>query len=236
MKKTFKNKKGGSKKFWNKEYKKGEHLALSTKPSEDLLKFFRWLDRNEPDTTLDKNFLVLDLGCGNGRNLIYMIKQFGVKGVGYDISEEAIAQAEKAEPSAKWEARSIVGEIDLPNESTDMILDMMSSHFLNEKERVDLLKELNRIMKPNAWLFFKTFLREGDLHAKKLLYKNPGEEKGSYIHPKIGVQEHTWTTREIEEFFSPYFEIRKIEKSHLHMLKGKAFKRRTVTVYLQRKY
>lgn len=235
MKKDPRNKKS-SKTFWNKEYQKGEHLNLSVKPSEDLLKFFRWLNRNEPETTLDKNSLILDLGCGNGRNLVYMANQFNIKGVGYDISEEAINQAKKINPFIEWKVRSIADKIDLPDESTDIVLDMMSSHFLNEKERNFLLEELNRIIKPSGWLFFKSFLREGDLHAKRLLDKNPAQEKGSYIHPRIGVQEHTWTTDEIKKFFSPYFEIRKIEKSHLHMLRGKAFKRRTVTVYLQRKY
>ncbi|MDD2935371.1 MAG: class I SAM-dependent methyltransferase [Candidatus Pacebacteria bacterium] len=235
MKRDTRNKKS-SKTFWNKEYQKGEHLNLSVKPSEDLLKFFRWLSRNEPEAILDKNSLVLDLGCGNGRNLVYMTNQFNIKGVGYDISEEAINQAKKINPSIEWKVRSIAGKIDLPDDSTDIVLDMMSSHFLNEEERNILLEELNRIIKPNGWLFFKSFLREGDLHAKRLLEKNPAQEKGSYIHPRIGVQEHTWTTDEIKDFFGPFFEIRKIEKSHLHMLRGKAFKRRTVTVYLQKKY
>lgn len=235
----FSNKKGkkGGKNFWNREYQKGEHLALSINPSEDLLKFFRWLQRRNPELLPPKPF-VLDLGCGNGRNLIYLAKEYGIKGIGYDISAEAIAQARKNSKDLplEWKERSIAGSLDLPDQSVDMVLDMMASHFLNTEERMLLRDELVRIMKLGGWIFFKTFLLEEDLHAKRLLRENPSGEKGSYIHPQIGVQEHVWTIQEIEDFFSPYFDIHKIEKSHKHILHGKAHKRRSVTVYLERKW
>ncbi|MEK7152305.1 MAG: class I SAM-dependent methyltransferase, partial [Patescibacteria group bacterium] len=67
--------KGGKnegKTFWNKEYRQGEHLALSTRESEDLIKFTLWLKREYGGDFLNPSDSVLDLGCGNGRNLIYL--------------------------------------------------------------------------------------------------------------------------------------------------------------------
>ncbi|MEK7645091.1 MAG: class I SAM-dependent methyltransferase [Patescibacteria group bacterium] len=247
--------------FWNKEYKSPKHLALSEQPSEDLEKFARWVARaweKEPQAILgiDANSLVVDMGCGNGRNMVYFAKTFGCRAIGYDISGEAIRQAKsvaekvdaesKAEdgnasvaiaPLLTFEARSIEGTFpELADESVDVVLDMMSSHFLNEAQRVVFRDEVARILKPGGWFFFKTFCADGDLHTKRLLRDNPAGEAGSYIHPKFGLAEHVWTEEEIDAFFGEQFEIKKLEKSHRHILNGRAFKRRTVTAYLERKW
>jgi len=79
--------------FWDAEYKDGGHLALSMNPSEDLEKFVRWLEREEGRKVLNITSSVLDLGCGNGRNLIWLSETYGMRGVGYDISSEAVKQS-----------------------------------------------------------------------------------------------------------------------------------------------
>jgi SAM-dependent methyltransferase len=248
--------------FWDKEYSSPTHLALSNEPAEDLVKFTRWLARaweKDRDAVLgiDRSSVVLDLGCGNGRNLIYLATSFGCRGIGYDVSGEAVRQAKAMAKNAglisaedggrggrhdqvEFKNRSIEGSFeDVADESVDLVLDMMTSHFLNEKGRAGLRDEMARVLKPGGWVFFKTFCSDGDLHSKRLLRDNPGEEAGSYIHPKIGVEEHTWSEEEIYEFFggeSGKFEVKKLEKSHRHILHGKAFKRRTVSVYLEKRW
>ena len=234
--------------FWNKEYKTSEHLALSNLPAEDLEKFCRWAERNYGRRFLNPLARVLDLGCGNGRNLIFLARTYGMRGVGYDISSEAVKLAGHAsrleakhggqakELPIVYTARSIEGAIDLPDHSVDMVLDMMTSHFLKEKEREFLRDEILRVLKPSGWLFFKSFLAEQDLHVRRLLKENPADEKDSYIHPKLGVYEHVWTEGSLREFFGPYFDIQKIERSHKHMKGGRAFKRPTVTSSLPKPF
>lgn len=229
-----------SKKFWDKEYKgnsgQNKHLALSNNPSEDLIKFTRWLSRNSESNVLTSRSSVLDLGCGNGRNLIYLAKTYGVKGVGYDISNEAVNQATQLSKglSLEYEARSIAGTLTVEDQSQDLVLDMMTSHFLNQEERVVLSKEIARVLKRGGWLYFKTFLRDEDIHAERLLRQNPAEEKGSYIHPKIGVAEHVFTEAEIEEMLKDNFIIHKMLRSHRHREKGHAGKRRSISIYAER--
>ena len=67
------------KEFWDKEYKTGEHLALSDEPAEDLEKFTRWAERNFGRRFLNPLARVLDLGCGNGRNLICLAQNYGMR-------------------------------------------------------------------------------------------------------------------------------------------------------------
>ncbi len=224
------------KKFWDKEYEKPEHLAISSAPSEDLQKFTRWLDRHGENFRLGEGTKVLDLGCGNGRNLIYLAKEFYCGGLGIDSSEEAVGQAKKAAEGTNltFEVRSMAEPIPLPNNSVDLVLDMMSSHFLKEEERKKLRAEILRVLKPGGFLFFKTFLLEGDQNALRMIRDYPAGEKNSYIHPTFGGYEHVFTNEELPEFFEPEFEIKRVVKSHKHFLHGKAFKRRTMSVYLEK--
>ncbi len=236
------HKKKGNKKFWNREYDKGANvtnLAISTKVSGDLLNFLHWIDRHEAKhdvgAPIGNGSYVYDIGCGNGRNLIYLAKEFGMIGSGFDISVEAIGSARESskELSLEYKVCEMDGTIDLPDNSVDLVLDMMSSHFLDEDNRELLRSEIARVLKPGGWLFYKTFLLNEDRNAKKLLREHPAGEQGSYIHPKMGVSEHVSTEREIREEFGKYFKIHKLLKSHNHLKNGRANKRRSVSVYAE---
>lgn len=229
---------GKGQEFWDREYKGGNHLALSENPSDDLMKFTRWLEREHGRAYLNPTAAALDLGCGNGRNLIFLARNFGVKGIGVDISKEAIAQAKNASASLpiEYQIRSITESLPVADETQTFVLDMMTSHFLKKEDRERLLAEIARVLKPGGWLFLKTFLRDEDEHAERLLRENPAEETGSYIHPKIGLAEHVFTETEIENALSENFTIRRITKSHGHLRRGQAFKRRSISVYAERKF
>lgn len=224
-------------KFWNKEYKQKGHLALSENPSEDLIKFTRSLEREYGRAFLNPTASVLDVGCGNGRNLVYLAREFGMHGVGYDISSEAITQAKKLSAGfpLSYEVRSLEDSLPLQDASQTLVLDMMASHVLSAKEREKLLGEIVRVLKSDGWFFFKTFLREGDLNVARLLKEHPGDEKGSYIHPEIGVVEHVYTESEIETALAPHFTIHRMIRSHGHLKGGRAHKRRSISVYAQKK-
>ncbi len=212
------------------------HLALSTEPSEDMLKFLRYLEREFGRTFLNPLATVVDLGCGNGRNIRYLGETYGMRGIGYDISSEAVAQAAEASAGLpiRFEARSIAGIFDIPDKSQTLVLDMMASHFLSEKERAILHTEIARILKPDGWFFWKTFLRDEDRNAERLLKENPTNEQGTYLHPKIGAAEHVYSENELEAILDRDFFVHKIYRSHNHLRNGHAFKRRSVSVYAQK--
>lgn len=222
--------------FWDHEYATGEKFALSTEVSEDLAKFMRWLDRQGGEFMLSRDDTVLDLGCGNGRNLIYLAQHFGITGTGYDISTAAIAQAKQAssELPLTYDVRSVGQDIPLADDSQNLVLDMMTSHFLKAAERTALRDEIHRVLQPGGWLFMKTFLRDGDKHSERLIADHPSDEPNTYIHPVIGVSEHVYSEEELREFLSEQFTIHKIYRSHKHVHRGRARKRRTISVYAQK--
>lgn len=225
-----------TKRFWDKEYKNPAHIALSGEPSGDFLTFVRWAEKNAEWHPFPKGGIILDIGCGNGRNIIALAKEAGMKGYGFDISEEAIRQAKKSAEDLpiKFEVRNAAKELLLPDASVDVVLDMMTSHFLKKEEREKLLKEILRVLKPYGWLFFKSFLLEGDQHALRMLKEHPAGEANTYIHPHIGGSEYVATEKSLREFFSPHFKIHKLIKSYKHVKDGKAWKRRTASLYLEK--
>ncbi len=222
--------------FWNAEYKNPENLSLSTKPGEDFLKFTRFLERHNSEI-LSQNNTVLDLGCGNGRQLIYLYEMYKMNTIGYDTSKTAIEQARShlSGNNNTFLVRSISETLPIPNKSISLILDLMVSHFLSKKQRDALLKEQIRVLTPGGFLLMKTFLGDDDLHTKRLLKEQPGPEPQTYIHPIIGVPEYVYFEEDLRAFLEPYFEIVKIYRSHKHKLRGKARKRRTITVYAKLK-
>jgi SAM-dependent methyltransferase len=226
------------KEFWNREYKTSEHLALSTTHAEDLEKFCRYLVRRHKYEYLNPAATALDLGCGNGRNLIFLAEHFGIRGTGYDISEVAIGHAlrESGDLPIQYEVRSIAESLPAADESQTLVLDMMTSHFLKKKDREHLQDEIYRVLRPGGWLFFKSFLADEDVHTRRLLRESPADEEGAYIHPELGVYEYAWTEDAVREFFTgKRWEMHKFHKSHRHLLKkGRPGKRRTFSAYIQK--
>lgn len=232
--------------FWNKEYTRATHLTLSEEHSEDFEKFTRFLQRKSGKEFLNVTRRFVDIGCGNGRNAIFLSETFGMHGLGYDSSREAIMQAKSLQaattiygsgekPHVEFLVRDIREPIPLSDASVTLALDMMASHVLKRAERFALRAEILRILKPGGWLFFKTFLRDEDRNAEELLEKFPGPEEGMYIHPEIKKPEYVWWERDIYTFYEPYFTVHKLERSHKHVnKKGGAWKRRTSSVYLQK--
>lgn len=230
--------------FWNKEYKTAEHLALSEEPASDLLAFVRWAKRNSEWEPFPEGGFVLDIGCGNGRNIGNMCEEYKMGGLGIDISEEALLQAREkfikklALPDLTFQKGEIGEPIALENESVDIALDMMTMHFLNDEKRAAYVAEIARVVKPFGWMFLKTFILDADQNAKRMIrdYPTPGKELNSYIHPRMKVLEHVFTQDEIEGLFSPYFVVHKMIRSYKHVHKdGKPHKRRTISVYLERR-
>ncbi len=222
--------------FWDHEYTEGGHLKLSVNPSEDLEKFTRWLTRQTGNELLNPTNSAIDVGCGNGRNLVFLAREFGMSGIGYDISNAAIKQAVQVstEYNIQYESRSIAGPLKVPAESQTLVLDMMTSHFLNEAERTMLRAEAFAALKPGGYLFMKTFLRDGDMHTTRLLREFGTDEEGTYMHPVMGMAEHAYYEAELLEFLGEQFEVRKLYRSHKHVSHGRARKRRTISVYAQK--
>ena len=94
---------------------------------------------------------VLDLGCGSGRNMIYMAeKGFDIEGV--DFSPEAVRIANQWLENEDLDGKAIVGDIHeklkmYPNAEFDAIIAVNSLNYQSSDEFLRSIKEINRLLR-----------------------------------------------------------------------------------------
>ena len=221
---------------WEKEYNDPKFLTLGTEPLSVVKDFFRDL-RRKYGVDLDQ-VKVLDLGCGNGKNVIYAVENFCKSGIGYDFSRTAIQHAKKLSEglNVQYEVRSIGEKFPLENESVDIVLDVTSSNSLSESERDIYLQETHRVLKTGGYMFVRALCLDGDKNAKQLIKENPGSEKDTYVLPSVGVTERVFTKQDFMDLYSKYFEIVEIEKAEGYQKWGnQSYKRNYWIAYLKKR-
>lgn len=172
-----------------------------TKPYEDSNKFLK-----------NKKGLILDLGCGSGRNFIA-----GRKFIGVDFSENMLRYAKEYAEKNDIEVcliKADLMQLPLKADRFDTVLLVAALH-VTEK-RVEVLKEINSVMRKNGEAFVTVWNR---MQPRFFLSK-----KESYIPWKVGSKVYfryyfLFTKTELRKLLSSYFVVKKIFGS-----KEKAFK------------
>jgi len=226
-------------KAWDKEYAKKTFMTGERPPS-SLVNFIKWLKKKKDlrgkELALDGIYAV-DIGSGEGKNAVYLAER-GANVLAVDISPVAIdnAKRQSVNPNISFKASEMIDALEaLNNESVDIVLDIMSSHFLSHDKRRVYLENLHRILKPGAYFFIRTMLLDGDKNAKELIKKYPGKEEGTYVLPNLGLQEKVFRLDEFKNLFSKYFKIVKIDhEEHYSKFNGRAYKRKYITAILQK--
>ena len=169
---------------WEAEYQDPQLLTGQFAPQSFVLRALKTLKKQYGFRPSDK--AMVDLGCGIGRNTIYLAEK-GAAISGFDISRTAIR-------AAKFVARERgFGEMTLQvqdfNErariraedgAVDLVLCIMMFHLLNAAARPALASEVARAVKPGGFLVLRTLAKEGDKNAKQL-YKISQQMKRGHI-------------------------------------------------------
>lgn len=227
-------------KAWNDEYIKPQLLTKSFEPQAEVLRFLKWLKKDaEFEITPQTTFL--DLGCGTGRNTLYVADQYHAKAIGYDFSEKAIqlgqeqVKKEKLENLVEFEVRSIGDVFPLADNSVDIVFDVTSSNSLSADERNVYLQEVFRVLKSGGYFFTRALSRDGDRNAQNLINMFPGEEYDTYIHPDLHVTERVFREKDFRELYGLYFEILFLKKeTGYQRWVNQSFKRRYLVTYMRK--
>jgi len=134
-------------KQWDKIFKK--YGKFFTKPQEDIPKIVKLFKERGVKR-------VLDLGCGSGRHMVYLVKHdFEVYGI--DISPQGIKIAREWLKKEKLKANLKVGDVykKLPyqNDFFDAIISTQALHHNKIENIRKLIKEIERILKPGGLIF-----------------------------------------------------------------------------------
>lgn len=158
-----------SKDLWNREYLVNHSIPSSTRyvPAKGFLLFSDLLDLGP-----GKN--VLDVGCGNGRNAVYIAKK-GATVTALDFADSALNETTRRASEAGL-AKEIYtvnhclsSQIPFKNGSFDFVLDSyMSCHFLNERLVRAFWKDVARLVKPSGRVLSLLFSPEDEYYGELL--------------------------------------------------------------------
>lgn len=135
--------------------------------------------------SLEKNSHVLDLGCGNGKNMLYR-KDLCIEGI--DISSELIKVCKKKSLSV---IEGSITELPFTNAQFDNMICIATYHHLdNDLDRQSALKEMSRCLKVNGTLLLTVWAIE--------------QFEGSTFHFTKADELVPWTTKTGETFYRYY--------------------------------
>ena len=100
--------------------------------SQDGFSDIKQIDRILQYIPSKENVRILDIGCGNGKMLGYLQKKTGAYIHGFDYSEKAIRTACKLFPVNSEFREGVIGDIEYPVGSFDVIVSMDTMYFAKD--------------------------------------------------------------------------------------------------------
>jgi ubiquinone/menaquinone biosynthesis C-methylase UbiE len=117
---------------------------------------------------LPSNSTVLDIGCGNGKNMNYGAQRKDLQMCGLEHSQAltdiCLSQNLKV---IQGDARALP----YPNESFDAIIMIAVIHHINPEEHDIVLNEIKRVLKPNGTCLITNWATEQPENAKRQFHK-----------------------------------------------------------------
>jgi len=101
---------------------------------------------------LQKNYKILEVGCGIG-NIVFELTKQGYDVIGRDISSEAIAYGQKKYPDINIDVQP-AEELNLENETFDIVLSFdLFEHVVQIDKHIS---EVSRVLRPGGFYMFQT--------------------------------------------------------------------------------
>lgn len=130
--------------------------------SQDGFSDIHQIDRILPYVPKQKEAHILDIGCGNGKMLGYLQKRTGAFIHGFDYSQKAMETARQLFSFHSDFRTGVIGRINYPEDSFDVIVSMDSIYFCDDMGR--FVGQLWNWLRPGG-TFFCAY-QEGDVMPK----------------------------------------------------------------------
>lgn len=202
-------------KVWQEEHNKSKAIpSLATEePSSAVVDFVKFLKDKQINSGK-----VVDIGCGKGRNAIYLVKLgFEVYGMDYirlalDHTRELAIKNGVADLIHLYN-RSLDEQWLFENNFFDIAIDCFSSIDIEDYQGRKVCKdEMFRTLKPGGYGMVTAVSVEDEIE-KELIKTNPGSEKNSTIWPN-GKFQKDYDEKELRDFYSDFktIELKEIKK------------------------
>lgn len=132
--------------FYNQNYKRFDTSRYSV-----------WLEVKKFFEKIPTEIKVLDAGCGNGKNMIYLQNK-GISVKGIDFSEKLLQICRNKNLDVE---EADIRHLPFPDNSFDYVISIAVIHHLSkESDRHKAIKEMLRVCKPGGKVLFSTWALE----------------------------------------------------------------------------
>jgi SAM-dependent methyltransferase len=221
---------------WEREY---GHLhsipgSLRESPAKILLELWRSLPKLSPSPR------VLDAGCGAGRNSLHLAGQ-GCRVEAVDSCSAALeifrSRLSKTDcrDLVKIRRLSLAPVMPFGTGTFDIVLDLyVSCHFIETKAVSGYWKELRRILAVGGFAL-TAFFGTRDQYYSSLISQSSLHASSVVQDPLNGITKRLYTSRQLEEFFKPWFSIDKsISLAFDDVVQGRIYQREILGFLLQK--
>ncbi len=191
--------------LWDAEYSALQIIPSSTRaaPAKALVLFSELLQLHSGRT-------VLDAGCGNGRNAVYLAQK-GCSVYAVDSSREALVRARTAVEQAKPPGRvrfcscSLITGLPFKDGVFDFVLDSyVFCHFTDDRLAEYYPSELGRIIRPGGMVLSFSFSKQ-DEYYRSMRFGESANRNSIVVDPRNGIKKRLYTPGEIKAVFGKHF-------------------------------
>jgi SAM-dependent methyltransferase len=223
-----------TRRLWDREYGETKVIPSSIRPlpSKALVLYEGLVDFSQLSP-------VLDAGCGNGRNAIYMASK-GCTVHAIDSSAVALEFLRQRASGA-----GLLDRIEVHNQflgdawpfSDDRFGFVLDSyvfcHYLERSSQETYREELRRVLRPGGLLYSSVFCVD-DAYYAEMLPSSSGNRR-IVRDPRNGIQKFLYTEDEFRKFFSECFRIRYYTKFQFDdIVLGRVYRRSILTLLLEK--
>lgn len=211
---------------WIEEYKrKGIPSSFRNDPTKTVVEFVSWLKNHQ--RMINGN--AADIGCGLGRNSLYLVSQ-GFKVTGLELLEENVntinQQAQANQLSLQAFAQDATDPWPIPPNSLDITIDVFCyKHIVHKEKQRKYRHELWKSLK-NDGFYFISLASTKDGFYGPLLKNSPNPKEKLIIDPYSNIPSFLYSQEDLQTEFSDLFEIVQTkEQSSTSPMYGKEYSR-----------
>lgn len=150
--------------FWDEFYSNREKRIpfFENKPDENLVNYF--------DRKLLTSGKALELGCGPGRNAIYLTEK-GYRVDAVDLSIESLKWAKDRAIDKDISINFInknIFDLHIENSNYDLVYDSGCFHHIAPHRRIDYINLIKRALKPQGYFVINCFIEDGPLGGSSI--------------------------------------------------------------------
>ncbi|MDD2434823.1 MAG: class I SAM-dependent methyltransferase [Bacilli bacterium] len=158
---------------------------------------------------------IIDLGCGQGNNSLYLIER-GKEVIACDYSSEALKIVNKYLPSVPSYQFDMRDGFPFDGNCTDLVIADLSLHYFSYEETRKILNELKRVIVNNGYLLFRVNSINDINHGSV-----EGNEIENHYYEIEGIQKRFFDQVDIEVFFKDWeiIELREVVMTRYEKVK-----------------